>query len=68
MTLELAGAVFVLLLVIVFLAPNPAEETPPQPAVVVMPTLPAQDGGQSNVSLLLVLMLILTVLVLLITG
>ena len=65
MTLELAVALFVFLLVIVFLAPNPAEETPPQPAVVVMPTLPAQDGGQPNVSLLLVGLLILAVLVLL---
>jgi hypothetical protein len=68
MTLELAGALFVFLLIVLFLAPNPAKDPPAQPALVVMPAPPVQEEGQSNVPLLLLALLLTTVVVLLVTG
>jgi hypothetical protein len=68
MTLELAGALFVFLLVILFLAPSPAKDPPAQPALVVMPAPTVQEEGQSSVPLLLLALLLTTVVVLLVTG
>ena len=68
MTIELAGALFVFLLIVVFLAPNSAQNPPAQSALVIMPAPAVQEEGQSNVPLLLLAMLLTAIVALIVWG
>ena len=68
MTLELAGGLFVFLLIVIFLAPNPAQTPPAQPALVVIPAPAVQEEGQSNVPLLLLALLLTATVALFVWG
>jgi hypothetical protein len=67
MNLELAGALLVILLLILLLAPDHRTAEPPRPSLMVMPG-PLPDEGVSNVPLLLATMFLVAVLVMLVNG
>jgi hypothetical protein len=67
MSLELAGALLVLLLLILVLAPDNRPADPPRPALMVMPG-PLPEEGVSNVPLLLATMFLVAVLLMLVNG